>query len=66
MRKLLQLLAGLSWFGLLCFAGWQIYQGTFGNQMPVFAYNRPQGHLGWGITGAGILTLAAVVWPKGK
>lgn len=66
MRKLLQVLAGLSWIGLLFFAGWQSYQGTFGNQMPIFAYNRPQGLLGWGITGTEILTLAAVVLPKGK
>ncbi|RRG18734.1 hypothetical protein D3P96_01755 [Weissella viridescens] len=64
MKKLLVWVAGVCWLGLISYIGWAIYNHDLASQLPIFAYNQPQGMIGWGLVTTVIITLIAWVWPK--
>lgn len=66
MKKFLIVLTICAWLGMIGLIVSIVHQGNFTSYLPIIAYNRPQGVLGWCSVLTIILTILAFVWPKSK
>ena len=63
-HSILKLLAVLLWIIILIVIVISIVHHNFWSLTPIFAYNRPQGLLGWGICLAIVLSVIALITKK--
>ncbi len=66
MKRMLSVLATILWIGAIAIVIVAVLLHHAASLAPIYAYNHPQGLLGWTLVVAIIVTVAAGMWPQSK